>query len=118
MTGSEKVGSHLPLSEVALEILLALSKTDQHGYAIMSAVKERTGGRVSLHAGTLYRALARMLDTGLLEELPAEVGEDSRRRRYRMTDLGREVAAAEVDRIASQVAAARASELAGERAKG
>ena len=54
----------LPLTPVAFEILLSLSGQDRHGYAIIRAVDERTEGRTSLHAGSLYRALARLVDSG------------------------------------------------------
>ena len=87
----------LPLTSVAFEILLALSTGEAHGYAILRAVEERTGGATSLHAGTLYRALARLVETGLIEEMedaPAEGG-DERRRYYALTPLGRSVARAE-----------------------
>ena len=51
----------LPLTPVSFEILLALSDEARHGYAIMRAVEERTRGATSLHAGSLYRALARLV---------------------------------------------------------
>ncbi len=99
----------LPLTPVAFEILLALTTGERHGYAIMRAVEERTEGRTSLHAGTLYRALARLLEGGLLEERDErpQAGSDERRRYYALTDLGRAVAAAEARRLESQVGAAR-----------
>jgi DNA-binding PadR family transcriptional regulator len=106
---------HLPLTTVAFEILLSLSGGELHGYAVMRAVEERTGGASVLHAGTLYRALARFVESGLLEELeerPAPES-DERRRYYRLTSLGRQVAAAEARRLESQVGAARAHGLLG-----
>ena len=105
----------LPLTSVAFEILLALSTGEAHGYAILRAVEERTGGATSLHAGTLYRALARLVETGLIEEMedaPAEGG-DERRRYYALTPLGRSVARAEALRLEAQVGAARAHGLLG-----
>jgi len=75
----------------------------------MQDVERRTGGRIVLHPGTLYRALGRLLDQGLIEELderPA-AGADERRRYYRLTTLGQAVARAEVERLAGQVSAAR-----------
>ena len=100
--------SFLPLTAVVFEILLALSGGDLHGYDIMREVDSRSGGSVSLHAGTLYRALARLLDQRLIEELDERAGDDDERRRYyRLTPLGRAVARAEVDRLAGQVSAAR-----------
>ena len=56
--------SFLPLTAVVFEILLALAGGDLHGYDIMREVESRSGGSVVLHAGTLYRALARLLPRG------------------------------------------------------
>lgn len=99
---------HLPLTPVAFEILLALAEGPRHGYAILQDVEARTEGRVSLHPGTLYRALARMTEDGLLEESEEADSEDGRRRYYRVTGLGRRVAAAEAERLERQVTDARA----------
>jgi DNA-binding PadR family transcriptional regulator len=100
----------LPLTPVVLEIALALAAGERHGYEIMQDVERRTDGQISLHPGTLYRALGRLLDQGLIEELderPAGGQDDERRRYYRLTPLGHAVARAEVERLASQVSAAR-----------
>src|SRR5262245_43627914 len=79
----------LPLTPVAFEILLALADGDQHGYSVMQEVNRRSSGAISLHAGTLYRALARLLEQEWIEELsaPPERTErdDERRRYYRLT---------------------------------
>lgn len=109
------IRDHLPLTPLAFEVLLALSTSELHGYAIMRAVEERSRGTLRMHAGTLYRALARMVDAGLLEELDGVAGEgdDDRRRVYRLTRLGREVARAEAVRLESQVGSARAFGLLG-----
>jgi len=106
----------LPLTPVAFEILLSLSADDRHGYAIMRAVDERTNGRTRLHAGSLYRALARLVESGLIEELadPPKEGADERRRYYRLTQLGRKVGVAEARRLESQVGAARSFGLLGQ----
>lgn len=103
--------SFLPLSEVAFEVLLALGDGDRHGYQVIRDVERRTDGRLSLHAGTLYRALSRLRREGLIEELddrPDPELDDERRRYYRLTKMGLEVARAEARRLASQVGAARA----------
>ena len=108
------IDQFLPLTAVAFEILLALGGDDQHGYSIMQEVQRRSDGRIVLHPGTLYRALARLLNTGLIEELderPAPDLDDQRRRYYRLTPLGQRVARAEAERLASQVSAARARRL-------
>jgi DNA-binding PadR family transcriptional regulator len=104
----------LPLTPLAFEILLALHDDDLHGYAILQVVEARSRGLLPLRTGTLYRALARLLDDGLIKEVPEPgqpSGDDDRRRYYRITPHGRDVARAEARRLADQVAAARARKL-------
>jgi len=111
--------SFLPLTPVAFEILLALADGEQHGYSIMREVERRSTGTVKLHAGTMYRALARLLESGLIEELderPAPALDDERRRYYQLTTRGIAVARAEAERLLSQVAAARQRKLLGVKA--
>ena len=100
--------SFLPLSEVVWEVLLALADEDRHGYAVLLEVERRTGGALRLLPGSLYRALSRLRRDGVLEEV-ADPGDaaDPRRRVYRLTALGRRVAAAEAARLAAKVRAAR-----------
>ncbi len=103
----------LPLTAVAFEILLVLSDSELHGYAIMQAVEESTGGTMVLYPGTLYRAIDRLERNGLISQakgLPLE-GEDQRRRYYALTKFGRRVAMAESVRLAQRVAVARALKL-------
>jgi len=103
----------LPLTPVAFEILLALADGERHGYGILQEVEFRSGGAVSLHAGTLYRALARLLESDLIQELSEspDANADERRRYYRLTPSGIAVARAEAARLEGQVAAARARRL-------
>ena len=78
-----RANTFLPLTPVAFEILLALADGEQHGYSIMREVESRSGGSVVLHPGTLYRALARLLESGLIQELeerPDPADDDERRR--------------------------------------
>ena len=106
--------SFLPLTPVAFEILLALADGERHGYSILQEVETRSGGAVSLHAGTLYRALARLLESQLIEELdglPETSNGDERRRYYRLTARGVAVAKSEVGRLEGQLAAARSRKL-------
>ena len=105
--------SFLPLTPVAFEILLALANGERHGYSILQEVETRSGGSVSLHAGTLYRALARLLESDLIEELnsPDPKNDDERRRYYRLTHRGIAVAKAEVGRLEGQLSAARSRRL-------
>ena len=97
----------IPLKPSAYRVLLALADGDwRHGYAIMQAVSEMSDGRESILPGTLYAALARMADDGLVE---AREGPDDdasggpRRRYYRRTVLGRSVARAESERLRALV---------------
>ncbi len=104
----------LPLTPVAFEILLALADGERHGYSILQEVEQRSGGAVALHAGTLYRALARLLENGLIDELaesPDPSNTDERRRYYALTSRGIAVARAEAARLEGQVEAARARRL-------
>ena len=105
--------SFLPLTPVAFEIMLALADGDRHGYSILQEVETRSGGAVSLHAGTLYRALARLLENELIEELesPDPKNDDERRRYYRLTPRGIAVARAEAGRLEGQLTAARSRRL-------
>ena len=101
----------LPLPPVWFDILLALAGGDLHGYAVMQEVTRHSDA--SLHPGTLYRALARLLESELIEERaerPAD-GDDERRRYYRLTALGRVVARGEATRMARQVDRARALQV-------
>lgn len=103
-----------PLTPVVFEILVSLAQDDQHGYAILLDVRARTGG--PLRAGSLYRALNRLLDDGWVEELderPDPAIDDERRRYYRLTPRGRRVAVAEAQRLEAQVRSARAARLLG-----
>jgi DNA-binding PadR family transcriptional regulator len=103
------VASFLPLSEVVWEVLLALAEREQHGYSVLLEVERRTGGRLRLLPGSLYRALHRLRVDGLVaEDLHHEdAEEDGRRRVYRLTALGRRVVTAEARRLEAKVSAAR-----------
>ena len=106
------IESLLPLPPATFHILMALAYEDRHGYAIIQDVAARTGGEIKLSAGTLYRSIQRMLEQGLLietRERPAPEDDDERRRYYRITPFGAEVARAEARRLAHLVKMARAS---------
>ncbi len=90
----------LPLSPAVLHILLALASEDRHGYGIILEVKRQSESRYKLGPGTLYDNLQKLMDQGLVEEIPCPKGEDHRRRRYyRLSDDGRRVLSAEVSRL-------------------
>ena len=103
----------LPLPPATFHILLALADEERHGYAILHDVEQRTGGELKLGAGTLYRSIARMVEQGLITEVTRRrtVGDDERRRYYRLTPFGTAVARAEMRRLARLVRLARARGL-------
>ncbi len=100
----------LPLPVAFFQILVALAGGERHGYAIMQDVAERTGGKLKLSPGTLYGAIRRLLELGVIVEVAGrpDPGEDDERRRYyRITPFGQKVAVAEAARLASLVEDAR-----------
>jgi DNA-binding PadR family transcriptional regulator len=105
--------SPLPLTPVEFEILLALAGNDLHGYAILRALRARMGGLPGLRTGTLYRALTRLGETGLVDESLAATAAMTDRRRlvYRLTERGFQIARAEAERLAGQVTLARERDL-------
>ncbi len=111
----EKPDTLLPLPAATFHILIALAEDDMHGYAIIQDVAARTGGKLKLSAGTLYRSIQRMQEQGLIVETrqrPAPEEDDERRRYYRITPFGTAVARAEAARLSQLVKFARASGLA------
>ena len=104
----------LPLTPAVFHIMLALAGGECHGYAIMLEVERLTGGLLNLGPGTLYRSIQRMLVDGLIEEtnvLHEPDLDDERRRYYRITTFGLEVARAEAERLELLVYAARQRRL-------
>ena len=99
----------LPLTAQQFQILLALTDEPRHGYGIILDIQARTGGAVRLGTGTLYTAIAGLLDDELVAETraPAAAGIDERRRYYRVTALGRRVLEAETGRLNALVRDAR-----------
>ena len=105
----------LPLSPAVLDIMVALGNEELHGYGIMREVRRRTAGKRRLAPGTLYRSLRQMEERGWVvesDERPDPHLDDERRRYYRLTELGRKVAVAEVERLEGLVSAARSKGLA------
>ncbi|MEZ5317344.1 MAG: helix-turn-helix transcriptional regulator [Vicinamibacterales bacterium] len=101
---------YLPLKPVDFQILLSLADGERHGYGITQDIAGRTAARMRIEPGNLYRSLKAMLDAGLIEESarrPAPDLDDQRRRYYRITALGRRVAAAETARLEALVAEAK-----------
>jgi DNA-binding PadR family transcriptional regulator len=105
--------SLLPLTPLAYQVLLALADADRHGYGIIREVADRTDGLVRIRTGTLYTMLQRLLDESLLEESDARpaTDDDSRRKYYRLTELGRDVLAAETRRMEALIGEARRKQV-------
>jgi DNA-binding PadR family transcriptional regulator len=104
----------LPLTPAMLHVLMALADGEKHGYAIIKDVSRRTNGDVAIGAGTLYALIKRLLGDGLIVESSARPDpalDDERRRYYRLAPFGREVAAAEIERLETLVAHGRALRL-------
>ena len=110
MTAASERSPTPPLSRVAVYLLLAIGPEERHGYAIMLEVRRITGGAVKLGPGAIYTTIKRLLADGLIEESderPDRDVDDQRRRYYRLTALGRSVAADEVRRLDALVSSAR-----------
>lgn len=98
-----------PLRRVEFHILLSLAAGERHGYGIIQDIESRGESPVP-DVGTMYRALARMLESGLIEaseRRPAPDADDERRNYYRITDAGRRVAREEARRLSALMRAAR-----------
>jgi DNA-binding PadR family transcriptional regulator len=111
----------LPLKPVVFQILLILSDGERHGWSLVHALQERTGGE-RLLPGNFYRVLKAMLAEGLVEEAEpsrterelaqADTGANAERRRYvRLSPFGREAARAEARRLEALVAESRTRRL-------
>jgi len=97
-----------PLTPAVFHVLLALTGGDRHGYAILKDIRQRTDGRMTMQAGTLYGTLQRLLDLGWVDEIdPPDDEADARRRYYRLNREGRTAIQADVQRMDDLVKAAR-----------
>jgi len=94
------------MQEATFLILTALAAGAQHGYGIITDVKDISGGRVRLRAGTLYTALDRLRTEELIGVDREEVVEGRLRRYYRLTPKGSELLAAEAARLQANASAA------------
>ena len=98
------------LTPLSAAILFALSGGASHGYAIIKEIETITGGEMRPNTGSMYLALHRLLEDGLIEESSGP-GEDARRRYYRLTESGRSAAKAEAKRLAQLLRAASVKKL-------
>jgi DNA-binding PadR family transcriptional regulator len=108
----------LPLREPTFYILLSLASGEKHGYAIIKTIENLSSGKLQLSTGTLYEALARLLEQGLIERvegleevmdkaLPQEDQRSRTRKAYRLTQLGKRVLKGETERMQALIAITR-----------
>lgn len=98
------------LTPLSAAILFALSGGASHGYAIIKEIETITSGEMRPNTGSMYLALHRLLEDGLIEESSGQ-GEDSRRRYYRLTEAGRSAAKAEAKRLSQLLRVASVKKL-------
>ncbi|GCF09646.1 PadR family transcriptional regulator [Dictyobacter arantiisoli] len=104
----------LPLTPAVFHILLALADSEQHGYSIMQEIKQQSQGKLRIGPTTLYRSIKHMLADGLItesEERPDPREDDERRRYYRLTAFGQQVARAEAARLSATLSVVRTKSL-------
>ncbi len=102
----------LPLGASTFYIMLALAGGDRHGYGIIKEVETQTEGTVKLGPGTLYRLIKQLLADGWIAETDGDdPSDDERRRYYRLSSRGLDIARAEAKRLDDLVAVARARRL-------
>ena len=109
-----RTGAGGPLTPAVLYILLALSTQERHGYGIMKQVESDSRGKVRMGPGTLYGSVRRMTEAGLIRESDKKIDpnlDDERRVYYRITALGQQTLAAELQRYRQVVAVAHERSL-------
>ena len=100
----------MPLKPASFYILLALADRSRHGYAVMQAIRERSGGRFSVQTASFYRHLARLIEDGLVTESADRPADDDPRRGayYALTAAGHAALSSERTRLEDLLAAANA----------
>lgn len=95
------------LKPVAFHILASLADREKHGYAMMQAVRELSGGSIPLSTGSFYRHLGQLMTAGFIAESGSRPGGDDPRRGayYRLTPRGRDALATETRRLSDLLAA-------------
>ncbi len=96
-----------PLQEPTFLILTALASGPLHGYGVIQEVTNLSAGRVVLRPGTLYGAIDRLVDQGIVRQDGEEVVDGRLRRYYRLTETGVTLLESEAARLASNAAHAR-----------
>ena len=101
----------IPLTPTVFFVLMALADSPRHGYAIMKHSARLSDGRVRMGPGALYTTIQRLVEAALIEETQPAQDEDSRRRLYKLTRLGRSLLSFEVNRMESVLRIARGLKL-------
>jgi DNA-binding PadR family transcriptional regulator len=99
------------MTELCLHVLMALGDGPAHGYAIGKDIEERSGGRLDPATGSLYQAIKRLTDDGLIRPAAAPAAGDARRKYFGLTAAGRQAAAEEIRRLDDMVRTARKRQL-------
>lgn len=113
INNSSQSSDYLPLTEASFLILLSLAPGKKHGYAILKDVETMSAGKISLSTSTLYTALGRLSDQGLIERVDNLDGDEPAggpglpRKAYRLSSVGRRVLEAETQRLDELLATAR-----------
>lgn len=104
-----------PLSPLDFQVLLVLVEEPLYGYAIMKSVESQSGGRLDPEIGSLYRVLARLMDEGLIQEVPAPEATGTHpgrpRKYYHLTAEGRTAVSEEARRLDEALRIARDLDL-------
>jgi DNA-binding PadR family transcriptional regulator len=106
----ERARAALPLTPIAMHILLALVDQPRHGLGIAEHVEDFTGGRIALGPGNLYGTIKKLLETGLVDDAAASRSRESadpRRRYYQITPLGRRALEIETRELENVLGVAR-----------
>ncbi len=96
---SRLTNQNAPLTPLSMHILLALAERDLHGYALMQAIREQSEDTVRPGTGSLYAAVQRLVDDGLIAVVTQEDQGSRRGNTYRLTAVGQRAAGAEAERL-------------------
>jgi len=103
-----EANAFLPLTHLVYHLLLALAEEPGHAYALVQRIRDNSDGRIDPGTGSFYSIIRQTVDAGLIVDAPGDKDE-SRRRVYALTPLGRRVLEAEAARLEAQLAATRRS---------
>jgi PadR family transcriptional regulator PadR len=113
MMTDQTITNHLPLKALEISVLVVLSEGEDYGYGIVKRIAEQDAGAIRLAPSNLYSVLDRMIDKGMVERTEGTESPEGRipRQYYGVTPLGRAVASAELERLASLMTTAKRLEL-------